>query len=58
MRLLGALFWLFVMAVILGFSKAAVWLFMAFVVVLFVRAPFAVLLGALLGISFFGRDDC
>lgn len=58
MRLLGVIFWLFFIAVILGFSKAAAWLFILFVVVLFIRAPLAVLLGAFLGVSFFGKDDC
>lgn len=58
MKLLGAIFWLGVLALICGFSKVFVWLAIAFVLVLFVRAPFAFLLGAILGISFFGRDDC
>lgn len=57
MKILGAIFWLGVLALIAGFPKVFVWLAIAFIVVLFVRAPFAFLLGAILGISFFSGDD-
>lgn len=58
MKLLGAIFWFGVLALICGLPTLFVWLAIAFIVVLIVRVPFAFFLGAILGISLFGGDDC
>ncbi len=58
MKLLGALFWLCIAAAIMGFTKVAAWLFLALIIVLFVCAPFAVLLGIIFGVSVGGGKDC
>jgi len=57
MRLLGAIFWLGVAALLMGFPKVVLWLSILFVALLIFRAPFAFLLGTVLGISIFGGND-
>lgn len=58
MRLLGSIFWLGVLALLLGLPKVVGWLLVLFLVVLLLRMPLSFLFGAILGIALFRKDDC
>jgi hypothetical protein len=51
MRLALALFWLAILALLLGLTKAAAWLVIAFFAVMIFQAPLAMIVGVILGNS-------
>lgn len=53
-----AMFWFALAAILAGLPKIAGFMLLAFFVTLFFRAPIALLLGVILGVSLNKKDEC
>ena len=57
MPFIGAIVWIIILAILLGWTKIAAWLILSLLLVLIFRAPIGLLLGLIFGLFFVGRDD-